>query len=146
MDSAARLNAVTRPLGSTPDEPRAHRFEDQVPEGLQVGEVLALVLHVLLELAVGSARAPATTATARKTAAFMNTVKSLRARCSRPGRRLSIGTIVRPSTTAHVEDAAEPADDKAARPGEDEAGGHHGEHVERDEDRPGAAARGDDGA
>ena len=53
---------------------------------------------------------------------------------------------VRAQRDGHVEDARQAGDGKGARPGEDEGGRQHGEHVERDEARPRAAAGGDDGA
>ena len=56
----------------------------------------------------------------------------------------SIGRMVRPQHRQHVEQTAHRRDDEAARLRQREAGGHHQQDVERDEDRLGTAALGHD--
>jgi hypothetical protein len=106
--------------------------------------MLALVLHVLLQLVIALREGPGDHRDREQHARVHEDGQDLERGVLGGGAHLQHGHDRPAEDREHVEQAADSRDDEAAPPGQHEAGGDHQKYVERDEDRLGTAGRGDD--
>ena len=132
------------PLGVDGDEPRAHGLEDEVAEGLKVGEVSALGLEVPLGEVVALGQGARESGDGHEHARVEKDREDLE--------RGHLGGRAHPQPGeggpaqhhGDVEEAGKAGGREPARSRREEAPFQHGEHVEEGEDGARAAARRDD--